>query len=95
MRPINDLAVGVVWILSTERRPANKTLEHDCSHRPPVTTKVVALPTKYLRGDIVRSTDGRICHDTTRFAPCVDLTPVTDSQIDLIQRNRVSIPCLV
>lgn len=82
--PVHNLFISIMWIVSTERRPADKTLEHDGSHRPPVAAKWIALPAKNFWGDVVRGSNGGIGHDTTGFPPCVDLPTVGDSEIDLI-----------
>lgn len=34
--PVHNLFIGIMWIVGTERRPADEALKHDCSHRPPV-----------------------------------------------------------
>jgi hypothetical protein len=59
-RPVNNLAVCVVGFLSTERRPADKALEHDCANGPPIAAEVVSLSTKDLRRYVVGSTHGRV-----------------------------------
>lgn len=89
--PVDNLAVSIVRVFSTERRPADKTLEHDCAYRPPVTTERVAFPSEDFRSDVIGGSDGRVSHDASRFAPSVDLTPVTDCEINLIEINRSAV----
>lgn len=83
-RPVDNLAVRVVWLLSAERRPADQTLEHDCAYRPPITAVVVTLTAEDLRRDVVGCTDGRVGELSTRLTPCVDLGTVADSQLNLV-----------
>lgn len=95
MGPVHNLAVRVMWIFGAERRPTDKTFKHDCSYRPPVAAEIITLATEDLRSNVVWGTDGGVGHDTTGFAPCIDLATIANSQVDLIQGNRVSITCLV
>lgn len=55
--PIDDLAVGLVGVLSAEGRPADEALEHDGSDRPPIAAEGVALASENLRGDVVWSSN--------------------------------------
>ena len=57
-RPVDNLAVSVVRLLGAERWPADQTLEHDCTHRPPITAVVVTLAAEDLRRNVVGRTDG-------------------------------------
>lgn len=84
--PIDNLSVGVMGILSTERRPADQTFKHDSSNRPPVTAEGVALASEDLRGDVVGCANGRIGDATARLTPCIDLS-TAHSEIDLIERD--------
>ena len=90
-RPIDDLAVGVVRLLSTERRPADEALEHDSAHTPPVTALVVALATEDLGGDVIRGTNSRVSQLPARLAPGVDLVAIRYRQLNLIDADRVAI----
>ena len=58
IRPINNLAIGIPWFFSAEWRPADKAFKHNCSHRPPIAAKRIALPTKNLWCNVVRCPDG-------------------------------------
>ena len=80
-----------MWLFSAERRPTNQTFEHDCSYRPPIAAERVPLPAKDLRGNVIRGPHRRVRHDTARFAPGVNLAPVADCEINLIQGDRVSV----
>ncbi len=57
MAPVDDLPIGVMRVVCTEGRPADETLEHDCSQAPPIAVKTVALAAKDLRCNIVRRAD--------------------------------------
>lgn len=89
--PIDNLAVCIMGILGAKRRPSYQTLEHDSTDRPPIAAEGVALPDEYFRGDIIWRTHGRIGHDTTRLAPCVDLSTIAHRQVDLVQQHRGSV----
>ena len=89
--PVDDLAVSVVRIVGAEGRPADETLEHDCSQTPPITLEAISLAAEDLRCDVVGRTDGGVGHDSTRLSPCVDLRAVADRQIDLVERDGVAI----
>lgn len=78
-------------VLGTERRPANQTLEHDGTQRPPIAIERVALARKDLRGDVVGRADGGVSHDPTGLPPVVDLRPVAYSKVDLVNGYRVPV----
>lgn len=59
-RPVDNLAVRVVRLFSTERWPADKALEHDGADGPPIAAEVVSLPAEYLWRYVVGSTHGRV-----------------------------------
>lgn len=44
-----------------------------------------------LRSNVVRRTHGGVCHQSSGSSPVVDLRPVTDSEVDLVNSNRASI----
>lgn len=89
--PVDDLAVGVVRLLSAERRPADEALEHDGTDGPPIAAVVVTLSAEDLGSDIVGCTDGGVRQLTTGLAPAVDLCTVADRELDLIDGNRVAV----
>ena len=89
--PIDDFAIGVVGLFGAEGGPTDEAFEHDCSHRPPVAAKGIALTAKDLGSYIVGSADRGVCHDTAGFAPGIDLAPVAHRKVNLVQRDRVSI----
>lgn len=78
-------------ILCTERGPADLTLKHDGTQAPPVTILSVAMTTEDLGGNVVRSADGGVGHESTRLTPVVDSTTITNSEIDLIKIDRITI----
>ena len=89
--PIDYLAIGIMRVLGAEGRPANETLEHNGSNGPPVAAERIAFAGEDLRSNVVGCADCGIGHDTSRFAPGVDLAAVADSKIDLIKIDRVTI----
>lgn len=89
--PVYDLAVGVVRLLSAERRPADKALEHDGTDGPPIAAVVVTLSTEDLGSDVVGCTDSGVRQLTTGLAPAVDLCTVADRELDLIDGDRVAV----
>ena len=89
--PVDDLAVRIVRIFGTERRPADETLEHNCASRPPVAGEGVALAAENLRGDVVRRSDSRVSHDATGFTPGIDLGAVANGEVDLVEGDRVAV----
>jgi hypothetical protein len=58
--PVNNLTVCVVWLFGAERRPADKALEHDGAHGPPIAAEVVSLSTEDLWRYVVGSTHSRV-----------------------------------
>ncbi len=93
LAPVDNLAVCVMGVFRTERRPSDKAFEHDSSDRPPVTEIGVSLVQEDLGCNIVRSSHGRIGHVSSRLAPCIDKSPIADREIDLlVQGDRIPIP---
>ena len=45
-----------------------------------------------LRCDVVRCTNGGVCHESSRPAPVVDLRTVADCEVDLIDGDGAAIP---
>lgn len=78
-------------IVCAEWRPSDHTLIHDRAQTPPVATEGVALPTKDLGRDVIGCADSRVCHDSPRFPPVVDLASIADRQIDLVECNAMPI----
>lgn len=91
LAPIDNLAVRVVAVLGAERRPADQALEHDGAQRPPVAVERVAVPGEDLGRDVVGGSDGRVGHQPPRAPPVVDLGPVADRQVDLVDGDRVAV----
>lgn len=91
LAPVDDLAISVMCILSTERRPANLTFEHDSTQAPPVTVLAVTMTTEDLRSNVVWSSNSGVGHKATRLSPVVDNTSVANSEIDLVKIDRVAI----
>jgi hypothetical protein len=91
LAPVDDLTVGVVSILSTERRPSNLALEHDCTQAPPITILTVTMTTKDFRSNVVRSTNRGISHDSTRLSPIIDDASIAYSEVDLVQIDRIAV----
>lgn len=89
--PVDNLAVCVVRLLGAERRPANKTLEHDGAHTPPIAAVVVALAAEDFGSNVVRGTDGRVSELAARLAPGVDLVAVTHRQLNLVKRDGLAV----
>lgn len=81
--PVDNLPVGVMGVLGTERRPADQALKHDSSHGPPVTAEGVALAIEDLGGDVVGGTNGGVSDATTRLAPRIDLS-AAHGEINLV-----------
>ena len=65
LAPIDDLTICVVRIFGTERGPADQTLEHDGSNRPPVTAECVAFAGEDLGRNVIGRSNGRVGHDST------------------------------
>jgi len=91
LAPVDNLSVCVMSILSTERRPADLTLKHDRTKTPPVAILSVTMSAEDLWCDVVWSANRGICHNTSRLAPIVNYSTVTNSEIDLIEIDRVAI----
>jgi hypothetical protein len=49
------------------------------------------MTTKDFRGNVVRSTNGGISHDSTRLSPIIDDTSIAYSEVDLVQVDRVAV----
>lgn len=82
--PVDDLAVGVVLVLGTERWPPDLALEHNRTQRPPIAVERVTVAGEDLWCDVIWSSDGRIGHDTSGLTPIVDDGSVANSQVDLV-----------
>jgi hypothetical protein len=91
LAPVNDLAIRIVSILSTERGPSNLALEHDRTQAPPIAILSVALATEDFWSNVIRSTDGRIRHNSTRLSPIIDHASVAYSEVDLVKVDRVPV----
>lgn len=89
--PVDNLAIGIVAVLGTERGPAHQTLEHDCSQAPPVAVKGVAVPGENFWGNVVGGSDCRVGHEPSASSPIVDLGTIRNGQVDLIQGDRVTV----
>ena len=89
--PIDNLAIGIVWLLGTERWPSYQTLEHDRSHTPPIASKIIALPAEDLRRDVVRRSHCRVSELAAGLAPGVDLVAVGHGELDLVDADGVAI----
>lgn len=90
-RPVDDLAIGVVSLFSTERWPADQTFKHDSSNTPPIAALVIASSTEDLGCDVVGSANSRKGQLTTRLSPGIDLFPVGNCELDLVYADRVAI----
>lgn len=49
------------------------------------------MSTENFRGNVIRCTDSRVCHNTPRSTPVVNDSSVADRQIDLVEVNRVAV----
>jgi hypothetical protein len=78
-------------VLRAEWRPADQTLEHDGSQRPPIAVKTVAVTSEDFGGDVVRGTDSGIGHQSSRSSPIVDLGSVANGKVDLVNGDRATI----
>ena len=78
-------------LLGAERRPADETLKHDGTNRPPIAAKVGSLAAEDLWRNVVGCTDSGVSQLTTRLPPCVDLCSVADCQLDLVHVHRVAV----
>lgn len=96
MPPVNDLVVRLVLFVGSvgERGPADKTFKHDRPDAPPVATVIVALHLENFWRDVVGRTNSRVCQLSAVLTPRVDLTPVADSQLDLVSRDGVAVGIL-
>lgn len=83
--PIDDLSVGIMGILGTERGPTDLTFKHDCTKRPPVTILSIAMATENLRSDVIWSTNSGVRHNSSRLSPVIDDPSITNSEIDLVE----------
>lgn len=92
LSPVHDLSVRVVAVFGAEGRPAHKTFEHDGTQGPPVAVECVAVTGEDLGGDIVRRSDRRVRHQSSRASPVVNLSAVADCQVNLVNSNRVAVP---
>lgn len=63
--PVDDFAVRIMRVFGAERRPADETLEHDGSNRPPVAGEGVSFAGEDFRCNVVGCSDSRIGHDAT------------------------------
>jgi hypothetical protein len=90
-RPIHNLPIRIVSLLSTEWWPADQTFEHDCTKRPPITAEIIALTAEDLRSDVVRSTNSRVGELSSRLTPCVYLLTIADRELNLIKIDRGSV----
>ena len=88
LAPVDNLSVGVVRVFGAEGWPADQTFEHDGPNGPPVAAERVPVAREDLRRDIIRRPNGRVCHDSSRLAPGVDLAAIAHRKIDLIEIDR-------
>ena len=89
--PVDNLAVCVVGLFGAERGPADETLEHDGSDRPPIAAIVVTLTAEDLRGNVVGSTNCRVSQLASGLPPCVDLGTVADGKLNLVHVHGVAV----
>jgi hypothetical protein len=89
--PVDNLAVCVVGLFGAEWGPADKTLEHDGSDRPPIAAIVVTLAAEDFRSNVVGGTNCRVGQLTSRLPPCVDLGTVADGELNLVHVHGVSV----
>lgn len=95
LSPVDDLPVGVGSVLRTEWRPSNQTFEHNSTNRPPIAKVGVSLAVENFRRNIIRSSNGRVCHSATGLSPSVDLSTVGYRQVNrIIKVTRVAVPVL-
>lgn len=64
LTPVDDLSVSIGWLFGTEWRPSDKTFKHNSSNRPPIAEIGVSLTVEYLRGNVIRGSNGGVCHST-------------------------------
>ena len=89
--PVNNFAIRIVGVLCTKRRPTDEAFEHDSPNGPPVAAESIALAVENFGSDVIWGPDRGVGHNTTRFAPGVDLATVADCEIDLVQGDRVAV----
>lgn len=89
--PAHNLPVGIMSVFCAEWRPANETLEHDCSHGPPIATERIPLPTEDLGCNVVGRANCGVSKDTSRLAPSIYLGTIADSEIYLVQGDGLTI----
>lgn len=65
LSPVDNLAVRVMAILGAERGPADQALKHDGTQGPPITIKGVAVASEDFGSDVIGSSDGRVCHQSS------------------------------
>lgn len=95
LAPVDDLAVGVMLVLGTERWPSDLALEHNRTQGPPIAVEGVAGSSEDLWCDVVWRSDGGIGHDAAGFAPVVDDGAVADGQVDLVEVDGHAVARLV
>lgn len=78
-------------ILRAERGPANLTLKHDCTKTPPVTVLSITMAAEDLRGNVVRSANSGVGHESTGLTPVVNNATVANREINLIKVDRIAI----
>ena len=91
LSPVDNLAIRVVAVFGAEGRPADQALKHDGTERPPIAVERIAMTSEDFRRNIIRGAHGRICHQSSRTSPVVNLGPIANSQADLIDGNRVAV----
>lgn len=89
--PIDNLAICIVRLFSTEWWPTNKALEHDSTNTPPIAALVIAFAAEDFRRDVIRSTNCREGQLTARLTPSVDFLSVRDCELDLVYADRITI----
>ena len=58
LAPVNNLAVRIMSIFSTERWPSNLAFEHDRTQAPPIAILTIAMAAEDFWSNIIRSTNG-------------------------------------
>jgi hypothetical protein len=91
LAPVNDLAIRIVSILSTERGPSNLALEHNRTQAPPIAILTVTVAAEDFWSNVIRSTDSRIRHNPTRLSPIIDHASVAHSKVYLVKVDRVPV----
>lgn len=90
-RPVHNLPVCVMRLLSAERRPTDETFEHDSAHRPPIASKVVSIAAEDLGGNVIGSTHSGVSELPAGLSPGVDLGAVADCQLNLVQIHGIAV----